>query len=117
MYTPTIAMGVGDERMDMSTSNHMLFSRMLGAMVFCAFLILTPRAWVEPDHHAATEEVPVNVLETPSGCLWCDPAPAADCDDEQGSKATSARPWLNPDESPMPLAPCKSAAPATVPHS
>lgn len=91
----------------MSMLHHIMFSRALGVVVFCAFLILTPRAWVEPESHGATEEVPVNVLEAPSDCLWCDPVPSSECDEEQKAKAANARPWLNPDQSAMPLrAPC-----------
>lgn len=103
MYTPTIALGLNDERMDMATLHHIMFSRALGVVVFCAFLILTPRAWVEPENRGATEEVPVDVLEAPSECLWCDPVPSSECDDSNKAKPTSVRPWLNPDESAMPL--------------
>lgn len=102
----------------MNTQHHILFSRTLSAMVFCSFLILTPRAWVEPENRGATEEVPVAVLEAPSDCLWCDPAPQSDCDDERKSRTSGIRPWLNPDESAMPLqAPCPKGEPASSPHS
>lgn len=104
----------------MSTLHHIMFSRALGVMVFCAFLILTPRAWVEPENRGATEEVPVDVLEQPSDCLWCDPAPSSeDCDDKQKARATSIQPWLNPDESAMPLSPpcSENVEPTTSPSS
>ena len=113
MYTRTIAFGLFDERKDMATLHHIMFSRALGVVVFCAFLILTPRAWIEPERHGATEEVPVDVLETPSDCLWCDPAPSSECDDsKQRAKAPSANPWLNPDGSALPLeTPCSDDKP------
>lgn len=101
----------------MSTLRHILFSRALGVVVFCAFLTLTPRAWVEPENRGATEEVPVNVLETPTGCLWCDPVPSSECDDQQKAKASPTRPWLNPDESAVPPTPCSDDESTTVPHS
>ena len=107
----------------MLKQHHILFSRALGVVAFFAFLVLTPRAWVEPERYGATEEVPVDVLEAPSDCLWCDPAPSSNCTDDTNDRAASARPWLNPDESVMPLAvPCEaddSAAPSDSeqPHS
>lgn len=118
MYTRSIALGRDDERTFMPTAHHMWFSRALGVMTFGAFLVLTPRAWVEPEHRGATEEVPVQVLETPTGCLWCDPLPVSECDDEEEpATPPSARPWLNPDESALPLElPCAKDE-AAAPHS
>jgi hypothetical protein len=89
--------------------HHIMISRVLAVVTFAMFLVLTPRAWVEPGTHD-TEEVPVDVLEAPSdnGCLWCDPKPAHECDDsEKSAPPPSRRPWLNPDESVVPIqAPC-----------
>lgn len=84
----------------MQVFHHILFSRALAVMTFCMFLVLTPRAWVEPENRGATEEVPVDVLEAPSDCLWCEPAPSAEpCSDSpDNQKQTRRRMWLNPDE-------------------
>lgn len=87
----------------MKILHHIWTSRLLAAVVFTMVLVLTPRAWIDPASRGATEEVPVQTLEEPANCLWCDTPPAADCDD-------AARPsqiWLNPDE-PLPRvdAPC-----------
>src|SRR5690606_27633743 len=78
LYTPA-SNPIGErERLEMQLLHHIVFSRALAAMVFCMFLVLTPRAWVETGD-GVTEEVPVNVLEAPSDCLWCEPLPSAPC--------------------------------------
>lgn len=100
----------------MRTLHHILISRTLGMVSFALFLVLTPRAWVEPDSHGATQEVPVQALEQPSDCLWCEPAPTTKCDEGHAEAPQSARPWLNPDEVVVPLeAPCPDDQ--TSPHS
>lgn len=97
----------------MGTLHHILFSRALAVVAFCAFLILTPRAWVE-DSFSEVDQVPVNVLDGPVDCLWCDTASSAPCDD---TETTQARPWLNPDDSAKPLQlPCSRKL-ASSPHS
>jgi hypothetical protein len=94
----------------MHSFHHIMISRVLAVVTFAMFLVLTPRAWVDPEMRGTTEEVPVDVLEAPSenDCLWCEPKPATDCDDsERTTSPPSRRPWLNPDESIVPLqAPC-----------
>lgn len=93
----------------MQLFHHILFSRTLGVVAFCLFLVLTPRAWIEPERRGVTEEVPVDVLETPSDCLWCDPAPTTECDDDSIQAPPSTPHWLNPDQSARPLeAPCRT---------
>ncbi len=81
----------------MQMLHHIMFSRVLAVMTFCMFLVLTPRAWVEPQSHGATQEVPVNVLEPTNDCLWCDPTPAEQpCSDSPSD--TTRQIWLNPDQ-------------------
>lgn len=105
----------------MGTLHHILFSRVLGVMVFCAFLVLTPRAWVESTFSSdgtQAEQVPINVLDGPTDCLWCPPNDAVgECDDAD-TEAAPARPWLNPDDSakPLQLLPCTRKL-ASSPHS
>lgn len=102
----------------MQLLHHIMFSRALAVVTFCMFLVLTPRAWVESGAASgATEEVPVDVLEQPSQCLWCDPLPAAKPCSDAPDAQPKRRMWLNPDE---PLVvptdvPCSEEAPA--PHA
>lgn len=119
MYTPEIVTGSKATRTDMYPFHHIMISRVLAVVTFGMFLVLTPRAWVEPELHGATEEVPVDVLEAPNNndCLWCDPQPATGCDDSEESTHPSRRPWLNPDEPVVPIqAPCETEEKAD-PHA
>ena len=101
----------------MHVLHHILFSRVLAVVAFGMFLVLTPRAWVEPESHGLAEEVPVDVLEQPSQCLWCDPLPAAKPCNDAPDAEPRRRMWLNPDEPiVLPLdVPCSEDAPA--PHA
>lgn len=85
----------------MQLFHHIVFSRALAMVVFAMFLVLTPRAWVEAEN-GVTEEVPVNVLEAPSDCLWCDPLPAEPCSDSPEDHAKRPM-WLNPDQAVGPV--------------
>lgn len=68
---------------------HILLSRTIALSLFAMALVLTPRAWVEPS--SSTEMVPVETLDQPSKCLWCEPA-ATPCPSQ------SQPAWLNPDQ-------------------
>jgi len=78
--------------------HHILISRLLAGVAFGMFLILTPRVWIDTRSSDATEEIPVQMLEQPGECLWCN-KPPANCDEK---KTKTRRMWLNPDE-PLPV--------------
>lgn len=99
-----------DTRNEVQTTGHIWISRSLAVVAFGMFLVLTPRAWVDASGPTVTDEVPVNVLETPAECLWCDPAPSSEDCDGEGS-ADQPRMWLNPEQPINPLhTPCQKKA-------
>ncbi len=88
--------------------------RFVAGLVFSMFLVLTPRAWVDAGQGHETEEVPVNSLEQPSDCLWCDPQPAG-CDEDGRESAPT---WLNPDAPlPAPATPCIDSSDRRAPRA
>lgn len=68
--------------------HHIQLSRTIAFSLFAMALVLTPRAWVEPN--ASPDMVPVEVLDQPARCLWCESAPTP-CEDPRQPA------WLNPD--------------------
>lgn len=73
---------------------HNTYRYLLVAMAFTMTFFLTPRAWVSGDESATHNRVPVDALEEPGDCLWCDKARAnsAECSDDEDEL------WLNPDQ-------------------
>jgi hypothetical protein len=65
---------------------------LLAAMAFSVAFFLTPRVWVEPNAEVPSDRtVPVDTLEQPDSCLWCD-EPPTQCGDDSDDEL-----WLNPD--------------------
>lgn len=81
----------------MLRTHHIHVSRALAFTIFMMALVLTPRAWVEPK--ADLDLVPVETLDQPSQCLWCEPEP------EPCREAADIPVWLNPDQ-PVPAQDC-----------
>lgn len=73
---------------------HNTYRYLLVAMAFTMTFFLTPRAWVAGNESATHEQVPVDALEDPGDCLWCDQARSApaECSDDENQL------WLNPDQ-------------------
>ena len=63
-------------------------------MAFTMAFFLTPRVWVESTQTTSSEEIPVNALEEPNSCLWCDEPSAVPGNCPEESDETL---WLNPD--------------------
>merc|ERR1711974_221183 len=85
-------------RRNMNIKHAIWARRIVAGLVFSMFLVLTPRAWVDSGEGHQVDEVPVNSLEQPSDCLWCEPQPA-NCNDENSREGSPT--WLNPD-APLP---------------
>ena len=64
---------------------------LLAAMAFSMAFFLTPRVWVESTEAPSAGQIPVDALEQPDSCLWCD-EPATRCGDDDDETL-----WLNPD--------------------
>lgn len=67
---------------------------LLASMAFTMAFFLTPRVWVENAELPSSQQVPVDALEQPNSCLWCDdPISRPGCEDPDESEDV----WLNPD--------------------
>lgn len=85
-------------------------------MAFAMAFFLTPRVWVENAGTPSSEEIPVDALEQPDSCLWCDdPGTVPGCD----GRSDHERLWLNPDDpsSDVPSDECKDAKPGSEPNA
>ena len=90
----------------MLRSHHIHLSRAIAGTAFAMALVLTPRAWVEPQ--ASPDLVPVEVLDQPAKCLWCEP------ELQPCLQAEEAPAWLNP-EQPIQARDCKESKDAKDP--
>ena len=67
---------------------------LLASMAFTMAFFLTPKIWVESDAAPSSRQVPVDALEQPNSCLWCnEPVNQPHCNDPDDSDEV----WLNPD--------------------
>ena len=67
---------------------------LLASMAFTMAFFLTPRFWVENAEAPSSRQVPIDALEQPNSCLWCDePVSRPRCDDPDDENSV----WLNPD--------------------
>ncbi len=74
---------------------HNTYRYALVAMAFTMTFFLTPRAWVEGTEAPTHEQVPVDALEDPESCLWCDEprSTSSECGSDDDDQL-----WLNPDQ-------------------
>lgn len=85
----------------MNFASDKLLRMVVAGTFFWMALVLTPRALVDDVHTQESAEVPVQLLDQPDDCLWCEPYPAAEpanCADEDEQRKPV---WLNPDDLPQ----------------